>query len=344
VTDSPAEWDASGVEDLGGGIYRIPLPLPSDALRAVNVYAICEGEDVVLIDGGWALSESQRQLEKSFSEIGLSLSQIRRVLVTHVHRDHYTQAVSLREQFGCHVALGSGERANLFELLAAFSEQRMPRQFEALRRAGAGRLMAQLRNVPANDSEQWQVPDEWLEADARLHLGSRTLRVISTPGHTAGHVVFHDESANLLFAGDHVLPHITPSIGFQPSLVPFPLRDYLASLRLVAALPDARLLPAHGMVTDSVHKRVSALLAHHEARLEASLAVVRAGAPTAYEVAEILRWTRRERDFAELDPFNQLLAVSETLAHLDVLVLQERLRTVRTDEGVDHFELPPARR
>ncbi|MCC5698042.1 hypothetical protein LH612_33405, partial [Klebsiella pneumoniae] len=36
-----------------------------------------------------------------------------RVLVTHAHRDHYTQAVALRREFGVRVSLGRGEQANI---------------------------------------------------------------------------------------------------------------------------------------------------------------------------------------------------------------------------------------
>ena len=61
-----------------------------------------------------------------------------------------------------------------------------------------------------------------------IDLPGRTLRAIHTPGHTTGHVVFHDEAARLLFAGDHVLPHITPSIGFQPVITRQALSQYLA--------------------------------------------------------------------------------------------------------------------
>ena len=45
-------WAQPQVEDLGGGVYRIPLPLGMDALRAVNIYAITDAEGVDLIDGG----------------------------------------------------------------------------------------------------------------------------------------------------------------------------------------------------------------------------------------------------------------------------------------------------
>ena len=48
----------------------------------------------------------------------------------------------------------------------------------------------------------------------------------------------------LLFAGDHVLPTITPSIGFESAMRANPLGAFLQSLALVRARPDARLLPA----------------------------------------------------------------------------------------------------
>ncbi|HEY3747896.1 MAG TPA: MBL fold metallo-hydrolase, partial [Pseudonocardiaceae bacterium] len=125
-------------------------------------------------------------------------------------------------------------------------------------------------------------------------------------------------------------------IGFEGAPVDFPLRDYLASLRLVRGMPDARLLPAHGPVAPSVHARVDQLLDHHDRRLALIGDLVDKGASTADEAATRMTWTRRERKLSELDPFNQMLAVLETMAHLDVLMLQGRLS--RTDvDGVHHY-------
>jgi glyoxylase-like metal-dependent hydrolase (beta-lactamase superfamily II) len=104
-----------------------------------------------------------------------------------------------------------------------------------------------------------------------------------------------------------------------------PLGAFLDSLRVVRARPDARLLPAHGPVTESAHARVDELLAHHGNRLDQTLAGVRSGAHTAYDVATTLRWTRREHSVSDLDPFNAMLAVFETAAHLDLLVAQGRV-------------------
>jgi hypothetical protein len=95
-------------------------------------------------------------------------------------------------------------------------------------------------------------------------------------------------------------------------------------------MPDRRLLPAHGPVRPSVHARVDELLLHHARRLDATQRAVAGGDLTAYEIADRLTWTRHQRPFADLDPFNQMLAVAETAAHLDLLVAQGRLKASET--------------
>ncbi|MBO0771844.1 MAG: MBL fold metallo-hydrolase, partial [Actinobacteria bacterium] len=211
---------------------------------------------------------------------------------------------------------------------------------DAAGRGRAGRGSAE--PAPA-DGASWEAPDQWLAHDQEIELRNRSLRVLATPGHTQGHVVFADLAAGLLFAGDHVLPHITPSIGFEPAESRQPLADYLGSLRLMQALPDLRLLPAHGPVAASVHARVDELLAHHAGRLDRSAAAVGGGPATAYQVATRLRWTRRERKLDELDPFNQMLAVTETRAHLELLVAQGRLAAEQDGEVTSYAPPAPAR-
>jgi glyoxylase-like metal-dependent hydrolase (beta-lactamase superfamily II) len=253
-------WEQPGAHEVAPGVHRIPLPLPGDSLKAVNIYAISDGDQVVLIDGGWALEEAEALLADSLASLGYVLGDVREFLVTHLHRDHYTQAVALRRHHGGKVSVGEGERACL-ELIHTITSHP---DVERLHEAGAielSRMLAQWHGE--RDLLNWEQPDRWLADGIDLQLNTRTLRVIATPGHTRGHVVFHDADAQALFAGDHVLPHITPSIGVELNRPPSPLRDYLGSLELIRALPDARLLPAHGPVTASVHDRIDELLAHH---------------------------------------------------------------------------------
>ncbi|MFE2757558.1 MBL fold metallo-hydrolase [Actinosynnema sp. NPDC059335] len=331
------EWTQPGVFEVAPGVHRIPLPLPNDGLHTVNVYAVDDGDGVVLIDSGWALDAGETALEAALGALGHGFEDVHRFLVTHVHRDHYTMAVALRRRFGTKVALGAGEQPSLARITARSRDG----QLHGLVTWGARHLAERWRAVVAAVGEaelrDYEEPDEWLHA-GDLALEKRVLRVLPTPGHTRGHVVFLDLDSSLLFAGDHVLPHITPSLGFEPARPALPLGDYLDSLRLVRDHPDLRLLPAHGPVTESSHARVDELLAHHEDRLAATLDAVRAGTGTAFETARALGWTRRARRFDELDLFNQVLATGETAAHLDVLVHRGLLVTDE-DGGVVRYSV-----
>ncbi len=321
-----AEWAEPGVFEVAPGVHRMPLPLPMDGLRAVNVYILETDDGLVLIDGGWAIPESRKLFDAGLAQLGYGCRDIRRFLVTHMHRDHYTQAYVVGQEVGAHVSLGLGDKATM-DLMHSDVLNADP-NLDRLRAAGAEELAAGWRSMmPTGRSpvDDYGMPDEWLDRDLVVDLGARRLDALSTPGHTQGHYVFADAAASLLFAGDHVLSTITPSIGFEPAYVQQPLRDYLVSLAKVRALPDMMLLPAHGPVMDSVHTRVDELVAHHDVRLQQSYAAVTSGAATAWEVAGELPWTRHERSRDDLGPFDGVLAAFETLAHLELLALQGRI-------------------
>jgi glyoxylase-like metal-dependent hydrolase (beta-lactamase superfamily II) len=335
-------WTEPEVEDIGEGVYRIPLPLPMDGLRAVNVYAITDPGGVDLIDAGIALGPARERLTAGLRQIGYELGDIRNFFVTHIHVDHYSLAVELRRTFHNVISLGEQERANLIATREMVNGRR-DRFFgsDSLRRLGALELATRLRShnrdFPA--IVDWEDPDRWVADGTDLDLRTRTLRAVHTPGHTRGHLIFHDASARLMFAGDHVLPHITPSIGFEAAGNTMALSDYLSSLSRTLALPDARLLPAHGPVTDSTHDRVRELLVHHDARLAETLRAVQAGHASPYEVAKAIKWTRRLREFADLDLFSQIQAVNETAAHLQVLAARGQVTHSTSAEGTDLYQL-----
>jgi glyoxylase-like metal-dependent hydrolase (beta-lactamase superfamily II) len=339
VPEQPEDWTEPGAFAVAPGVHRIPLPLPSGGLRAVNVYVMEDSTGLVLVDSGWAGPEGERALADGLRQLGHRLSDVARVLVTHAHHDHYTQSLALRERYRARVFLGRGEAPTVAAGMRR-GELPMP-QTAFLCRAGAAQLADEFdrftRNLDAVDDSPWGEPDRWLDEGDDVAVGERTLQVRATPGHARGHVVLRDTTASALFAGDHVLPHITPSIGYELAPEPAPLRSYLASLRLVRGLPDALLLPAHGPVTASVHTRVDELLAHHEARFNAVLEQVKAGATTAYEVAAALPWTRRSKRIDQLEIEHAALAVLETAVHLDLLVETGEL-TVGERDGVRHYE------
>ncbi len=297
----------------------------------------------MLIDGGWAIPEARDLLDRCLRSIGSGFGDIRRFLVTHVHRDHFTLATVLGHELGVDVALGLPEKPAL-DLLHDRHRLTENPFLAVLASAGAQEVAEAWAagGPPPDEADIWIRPTSWFDGDQEVAVGDRTLDAVHTPGHTPGHYVFADRPGELLFAGDHVLPTITPSIGFTVPPTPNPLGDFLASLSRMLTLPDLRLLPAHGPVAPSSHARAHELLAHHEERLSGSLAAVPAdGATTAVEVAGTLGWTRHEHPYDTLDVFNQGMAAMETKAHLDLLVARGDLAAADDPTGV-RFSRPVA--
>jgi glyoxylase-like metal-dependent hydrolase (beta-lactamase superfamily II) len=326
-------WETPGVLEVAPGVHRVPLPIPEAGLHAVNVYVLEADDGLTLVDAGWAMTESRSLVVDALGALSRTLGDIRSILVTHIHVDHYSQGVSLRRETGCDLRLGEGERTSL-ETLSAGSEPDGTTQLALLRRHGAGKVLDELQRIDygsGNRPEMWELPDGWITDGQTFTAGGTKLTALHTPGHTSGHVVFEASERDVLFTGDHVLPMITPSIGYESRGGALPLQDYLSSLALVLDRPDRMMLPAHGPVRSSVHTRAKELLVHHEERLGACAATVMSRGSTAYEVARQLGWTRHLRPLDALDPVSQMLAVCETAAHLDVLALRGQLE--REDLG-----------
>lgn len=340
-----SSWTEPGIHHVTERIHRIPLPLPMDELKAVNVYAL-EGEDgITLVDGGWAIPEADAALASALASIGAEPGDVRRILVTHLHRDHYTQAVAIRRAGGAEVVLGRHERRGV-DIIRDWVPGTIGEHTPDLARMGAGALQELLQQDPdwtaMSSQEFYEYPDRWVEDGELLTGGGEAITAVETPGHTSGHVIYIAELSGVMFSGDHILPHITPSIGFEPARPEYPLRDYLASLEKILRLPDLQLLPAHGEVGPSSHRRAHELLDHHRLRLDEAHTALGSEPRAAALVARSLAWTRRGRRLEELNTFNQGLAVAETSAHLDVLVLQGRAEQ-RLVDGIEMYTPLPSR-
>jgi glyoxylase-like metal-dependent hydrolase (beta-lactamase superfamily II) len=310
-------------EAVTDDVARIPLPLPMADLKVVNAYAIRGDDGVTLVDPGWANAESESLLVAALGRLGYEPGDVRRILVTHAHWDHYTQALKWQREHGATVFLGREER----HTIEAFDSMQgvYPNQVLMLRRAGATALADELERLELEPHERDMPvgkPDVWLRGGEEIDCGGRTVVAHATPGHTRGHTVFEYAADDLLFTGDHVLPRITPSIGFERAPGELALRSYLDSLQFCMSRSGAWMLPAHGAVTDEVGSRVAELLVHHQQRLEEILGLVGGGPTTAYDVARQMRWTRRKRPLDSLGAVHGMAAVLEVAAHLELLETQ----------------------
>jgi glyoxylase-like metal-dependent hydrolase (beta-lactamase superfamily II) len=322
-------WTDSGAHAVAPGVRRIVCPLPMDGLRAVNVYAIDDGDGVALVDTGWNHPDILAALTAAIG----AFERVTTIICTHSHYDHYGLAGTLREWSGAPVLLGSEERANLSGVLEAGGYQRssaLARERMTLHGAAAllGASDGNYERVRARGP--WVLPDRELADGERIELADRVLEAKLTPGHTRGHLMFLDRDAGLVFGGDHLLPHITPSLGFESFGDDKALERFLGSLAGIRDLPARHVLPGHGPVFDDVGGRVRELEAHHAARLEACHDALD-GPATAFAVAQRITWTRHKRPFDALNRFNQMLAVTETITHLELLADRGELRRERDD-------------
>jgi glyoxylase-like metal-dependent hydrolase (beta-lactamase superfamily II) len=317
--DAEGVWHRPGAFPVAQGIVRVPLPVGVHGIPAVNMYVLESDGQLALVDPGESDSPSLGQVVAGLAALGHTLHDVSQIFVTHAHPDHFTLALQIRELRGAVVALGAGERPSVMGYEG--HRRTASTQVRMLRACGANSIAALYAEEYAagRDYWPWGEPDVWLEHGAVLHVGRMSFDVIHTPGHTRGHIVLRNDALGLTLTGDHVLPSITPSIGYELDPEERPLNSYLRSLRLLIELPDSRLLPAHGPVGPSVHTRVRALLDHHAHRLTAVRRAVGDTSVTAYGVARQLRWTRHESGLDELSTAGQMLAVLEAGAHLDHL-------------------------
>jgi glyoxylase-like metal-dependent hydrolase (beta-lactamase superfamily II) len=141
---------------------------------------------------------------------------------------------------------------------------------------------------------------------------------VHTPGHTPGHLCFAEERTGLFFAGDHVLPRISPNISTTSWGTADPLGDYLGSLASVGDVAEpTEVLPAHEWRFRGLRSRTDELAAHHEHRLAELLDAIRTHpGSTPWDLAGHLTWSR---PWEQYERGMRIFAVTETDAHVRLL-------------------------
>lgn len=212
--------------------------------RVVNFFAVVADDGVTLVDAGVAGYRSQ--VDKLLASIGRSTRDIRAVILTHAHADHVGVAELLRKEVGAPVFVHERDKdlATTAKATGTNEGSTMP----YLRYPAAWRLFAELgRNGGLKPRPIGEVT--MFEDGEELDVPGRP-RVVHTPGHTDGHVVFHFPASDAVIVGDALCTY-NPLTGARgPQILPKALTrkvsQTLESLDRIAEL-DARLvLPGHG--------------------------------------------------------------------------------------------------
>ncbi|TQN43192.1 glyoxylase-like metal-dependent hydrolase (beta-lactamase superfamily II) [Blastococcus colisei] len=309
------------VERVRAGLWSIPVPIPHNPLRYVSVHAFAlDGGGLGLLDTGWESDESWAALTDGLSSIGAAVTDVRGVLVTHLHFDHLGLASRVREASGAWIAMHPADATVVAGLNATGAAEAVAGEIEFLVGLGADREEATSDVGPPERMEAFlrmAVPDRFLEDGEVADFPGWRMRAVHTPGHTPGHLCFAEENARLLFSGDHVLPRITPNISTGQRGAADPLRDFLESLAAVRDLDPDEVLPAHEWRFRGLDTRVDALTGHHEQRLTELLTAIRDHpGSTPWDLAAYLTWSR---PWEQYERRMRIFAVTETDAHLRLL-------------------------
>ena len=326
------------VEQVRPGLWSIPVPIPDNPLRYVLVYALeLDGGGVAIVDAGWDTDEAWGALTSGLATAGGSVSDVRAVLVTHIHPDHYGLAGRVREASGAWIGLHPDD-AVMLDSRYGDTDALLDAMFHFLADSGVpeGKLPdLAFASMVMKSMVTMAAPDVLFEDGQVVDLPGWPLRTIWTPGHSPGHVCFHSVEERLLLSGDHILPRITPNISVHAQQFPNPLGDYLESLAKLRDLGSDEVLPAHEYRFADLDGRIDEITAHHADRLEEIVDVVRAHpGSTAWEITLRLHWSR---PWDEIESFMQRQANGETLAHCVLLELHGRVRRDGTSPARFHL-------
>jgi len=314
------------VEEVTSGIWSIPVPIPDSPLRYVLSYLIEHQSGFLMVDTGWDDPGSWQALTDGLRECQIPMSAITAVVITHVHPDHHGLSRAVQEQSGAWI--GMHEREDTFLASHADWDVMRDRLAGYLRLCGAPPEHLAEMAASRDTGRPGRRPGPMARADRLIGHGDRIdvpgldLRAIWTPGHSPGHLCFHDAGRDLLLTGDHVLPRITPNVSVY-DMMTGPLDEYLASLASLRGISPGEVLPAHEYRFTDLDARIDDLVAHHQERLDEVMRALRAApaGQSAWQVATRVTWSR---PWDQLSTFPRQAALGEVVAHLRHLEGQGR--------------------
>jgi glyoxylase-like metal-dependent hydrolase (beta-lactamase superfamily II) len=335
VTEPARKRELGRGERVLPGVFRLRLPLPWPGVPHGNAWAIAAGDGVVLFDTGYHTPEgagepgSIAQLERALAMCGLSIEDVRLVVCTHAHSDHYGQAAAIVERAGCdlwmhpkyeHMSIGEQNPAATLE-----------RRIEVARQSGVPeeplRRFAEERRGHESGISGVIPPDRELLPGVVVKTDLGPWTVHETPGHAPSHVCLFQPERRLLISGDHLLGRI--SLFFDMGYSPDPVGEFLSSLDVVERLGARLCLAGHGRTFTDVRAHIDGNRRLVAERLAKARGAIASESLTAFEVVP--------RIFSdELASHGGPWLLSETLAmltHLEALG-----QAVRSPHGGGHPE------
>jgi len=293
------------------------------------------GDGHIVVDSGWDSQESLWALQEGMKAAYLKLRDIKEVVITHIHPDHYGLSSKIRQICGAQVAIHRID-ADFISLRYKDFSDLIEKTEDLLRQNGVPQdELSQLKEASLwmNRYVTPDPPDVMLEDGDVISNDSFEFEVLWTPGHSPGHICLYEKERRFIITGDHVLYESTPHVGYNPLSGDNPLGDYVSSLKKLERLKVSFILPGHGPVFNALGLRIAKILQHHEDRKRAIMNSLHNGLQTAYAIAQQIPWMVSGGNvaFRDLADWDKRMAVTETLAHLKLLTEEGRVSNVDMD-------------
>src|SRR5215208_3967942 len=218
---------------ITNNVYVLPIPRsPQEADNYLNLTLIVDKENgTALVDAG--LPDQTEVISAALTEAGIGVRDLRLIIFTHQDLDHVGSGAALVRQSSARVLAHPADAPHIDGGLRPLKPS--PEMLE--QRPQMREVLERLEPVGV---------DERLEDGTILNLVGGT-KVISTPGHTPGHISLYLERSKVLIAGDALRAERGTLNGPNPSMT-LEMRTALQSMRKLADLEIDIIVCYHGGV------------------------------------------------------------------------------------------------
>ncbi|MFZ5642224.1 MAG: MBL fold metallo-hydrolase [Bacillota bacterium] len=313
-------------------VKKIPLPTPFP-VGDINAYLIMS-DPLTIVDPGPYYRPAGEALKSAVSQAGIGLEDIKRIVITHGHPDHYGMAGKIQKDTGAEIYVRDIEIKKL-----VLDDNYVNSLRATLYSTGIKKDILDLDGlfrgeVPFTHSIEDIVP---FSEKSGIEFKDFRIKLLHTPGHSSGHTCLYWEEKGVLFSGDSLLPDISaiPSIEYDPgskNLRGRSLSQFFQTFELISSLKPSVCLPGHGEAVSKPGELAKSRIDFHKSRLDEIYDIVPPGGESpvsAYRIAGIY--------YPEVRGFDRLLSVIEVVSHLDFLVDEGRINEQINEDGVSLF-------
>jgi glyoxylase-like metal-dependent hydrolase (beta-lactamase superfamily II) len=239
--------EAPRTEKVLPGVWRLRLPLPWPGVPHGNVWAVAADGGIVLFDTGIGGKGRMRQFDLALAQAGFDLADVKLLVCTHSHTDHYGLAAPIVEDAGCELWMHPAWEH--VRLLADDPAAALDHRLEVARQSGVPLANLERYREARSEDEETGIdaivePDRDLLPGVEVETDLGTWQVYETPGHAPSHVVLHQPDRKLMISGDHLLGRTV--LFFDHGHSPDPVGEFLSSLDTIEPLNVDLCLPGHG--------------------------------------------------------------------------------------------------